>query len=129
MQPALYHDPLQDALSEVVTALGGAKVVGALLWPEKSADDAGRQLRHALDPDRPEKASLEQLALLLRLGREKGAHAGMYFLARDAGYQDPVAVEPEDERAKLQREFIQAQQAMFAMAKRMERAGLLREVA
>ena len=129
MQPALYHDTLQDALSEVVTALGGAKKVGALLWPEKSADDAGRQLRHALDPDRAEKISLEQLSLVLRLGREKGAHGAMNFLCRDAGYQDPVAVEPEDERAQLQREFIQAQQAMLQMAKRMERAGLLREVA
>ena len=96
---------------------------------EKSADDAGRQLRHCLDPDRPEKLSLEQLALVLRMGREKGAHGAMTFLCRDAGYQDPVAVEPEDERAQLQREFIQAQQAMLQMAKRMERAGLLREVA
>lgn len=92
MQPALYHDTLQDALSEVVTALGGAKKVDALPWPEK------------------------------------GAHAGMNFLARDAGYQDQVAVEPEDERARLQREFIEAQKAMLQMARRMERAGLLREL-
>ena len=129
MQTSLYHETLQDALDEVVKALGGAKRIGVILWPEKSADDAGRQLRHCLDPDRPEKLSLEQLALVLRMGREKGAHAGMTFLCRDAGYQDPVAVEPEGERARLQRQFIQAQQAMFAMAKRMERAGLLREVA
>lgn len=129
MQPALYHDTLQDALSEVVTALGGAKKIGALLWPEKSADDAGRQLRHALDPDRPEKVSLEQLALLLRLGREKGAHAGMYFLARDAVYQDPVAVEPEDERAQLMREFVEATKVQARLAAQMQRVGLLREVA
>lgn len=129
MQPALYHDTLQDALSEVVTALGGAKKVGVILWPEKSADDAGRQLRHALDPDRPEKVSLEQLALLLRLGREKGAHAGMNYLARDAGYQDPVAVEPEDERAQLQRAWIESTKVQAKLLDRMERLMTLREVA
>lgn len=100
-----------------------------MLWPEKAADDAGRLLRHCLDPDRAEKLSLEQLLLLLRMGREKGVHAVMTFLAREAGYQDPVAIEPEDERAKLMREFVEAQRALAGMAKRMERAGLMQVAA
>ena len=129
MQQSLYHETLQDALGDVVRALGGPKHVGALLWPEKGAEDAGRLLRHCLLADRPEKLSLEQLALLLRMGREKGVHAPMTFLCRDAGYQDPIAVEPADERAQLMRDFVEAQRALAGMAKRMERAGLLQVVA
>ena len=53
----------------------------------------------------------------------------MTFLAREAGYQDPVAIEPEDERAKLMREFVEAQRALAGMAKRMERAGLMQVAA
>lgn len=128
MQQSLYHETLQDALNDVVKVMGGPKQVGALLWPEKAADDAGRLLRHCLDTDRNEKLSLEQLLLLLRMGREKGVHAAMTFLARESGYQDPIALEPEDERAKLMRDFVEAQKHMARMAKQMERVGLLREV-
>jgi hypothetical protein len=53
----------------------------------------------------------------------------MLVLARETGYTDPQPVEPEDERAKLQREFINAQRGFEALAKRMERAGLLRSAA
>lgn len=50
-------------------------------------------------------------------------------MPRDTGYTDPQPIEPEDERARLQREFINAQRGLEALAKRMERAGLLRSAA
>jgi len=53
----------------------------------------------------------------------------LLFLAREAGYADPQPVEPEDERAKLQREYIEATKAMQRLAGRMERAGMLRSAA
>ena len=41
---------------------------------------------------------------------------------RDAGYQPPVPVEPEDERAALQREFIEMGKRMEALLSQMQRA-------
>lgn len=126
MQSALFHDSLQDAIAAVVAALGGAKAVGAQLWPEKAADEAGRLLRHCLNAERAEKLSLEQLVWLLREARKRGAHDAMHFLARECGYQDPAPVEPADERAALMRQLVDAQAALQALAKRLERAGVLR---
>lgn len=122
MQPG--HESMDEALAEVVRQLGGAKRVGAVLWPEKDPGDAGRQLRHCIDPERPEKLSVEQLLLLLRMGREARCHAAAVYLLRASGYQDPVPVSPEDERAALQREFVAAVSAMQALVKRMHGAGV-----
>ena len=128
-QDALFYESINDALDAVVKACGGAKVVAAKLWPEKTPDAAHRLLLACLNESRVEKLSPEQTLFLLKLGRERNCHAAMNYLARDCGYADPAPTEPEDERARLQREFIEAQKAMQALAGRMERAGLIRSVA
>jgi hypothetical protein len=48
----------------------------------------------------------------------------MAYISRECGYADPQPVEPEDEAAELQRQFIQAQQQMTQMLKRMEKLNL-----
>lgn len=121
MTASLFHESLADALRDCIAACGGLKTVGKLLWPEKEADIAGRLLADCLNESKREKLSPEQVLLLLRLAREKGCHAGMTFIARDLGYADPQPVEPEDERAKLQREFIEASKHMAKLAERIER--------
>lgn len=120
MTPSLFHDTLAEALRECVAACGGNKVVGARLWPEKNPTDAGRHLADCLNDGKRDKLSPEQVLLLLRLAREKGCHAGMTFIARDLGYSDPQPIEPEDERAMLQREFIESTRAMAKLAQRIE---------
>lgn len=121
MNPSLFHESLADALRECISVCSGLKVVGKLLWPEKDADIAGRLLADCLNESKREKLSPEQVLLILRLAREKGCHAGMTFICRDLGYSDPQPVEPEDERAKLQREFIEASKHMARLADRIER--------
>ena len=119
--PSLFHESLADALRECVQACGGMKTVGVLLWPEKAADIAGRLLGDCLNDAKREKLSPEQVLLLLRLARERGCHAGMHYIARDVGYSDPMPIEPEDERARLQREFIEASKHFTRLAAQMER--------
>ena len=124
-QDALFYESLADALRAVVQAMGGAKPVGSKLWPEKTPDAAARQLNDCLNESRPEKLSPEQVLWLLAAGRQVGCHAAMNYLAREAGYSDPLPVEPEDERARLQREYIEATKALQAIAGRIERAGMM----
>lgn len=126
MQDSLFYESFMDALGASVQALGGAKSVGCRLWPEKTPQAAHTLLLSCLNDARPEKLSPEQVLWLLAEGRKVGCHAGMNYLARETGYADPQPIEPEDERALLQRQFIEAQKAMLALAGRMERAGLLR---
>lgn len=124
-QDALFYESLADALRAVVQALGGTKAAGCRLWPEKTPESAHRTLLDCLNEARPEKLSPEQVLWLLAAGRKVGCHAAMNYLAREAGYSDPLPVEPEDERARLQREYIEATKMLQTIAGRIERAGMM----
>lgn len=113
-------DSLNDALIELVKALGGSKQVGPRLWPDATPDAAQRKLLDCLNDDRPYHLTPGQLMLLLRLGRERGLHHGVEFMLHDLGYAAPVPIEPQDELAELQRQFLEATRHMQAMASRME---------
>lgn len=126
MQTSLFHESVYDALGSVVSALGGAKVVAMQLWPEKDPVDAGKLLRHCLNPDRPEKLSIEQVIWLMKAGRQDNCHDIATYLLRDCGYQDPIPIEPDDERAALMREFVLATERMEKLSKQMQRVGLVK---
>lgn len=121
-QSSLFHESVEDALAEVVAALGGAKVVGARMRPDLSPDAAGRWLRDCLNDGRREHLTPGHVMWLLREGREAGVHAAVRFICREAGYSEPSPVEAEDERARLQREYIEAAKSMSRLAERIERA-------
>ncbi len=107
MQNSLFFESIDDALREVVAALGGSKKVGALMWPEKSLSEAHNLLLACLNSERRERLTPDQVLFLMRQGREAGCHAAMAFIAQHCGYAEPVPLEPEDEKARLQREFVE----------------------
>lgn len=115
-------ESLNQALIACITAAGGSKKVGPLLWPEKLQDAAQRALLDCMNEDRPAKLSPEQVLLILRLARAAGFHEGMNFIAGDLGYGTPVPIEPKDEAADLMRQYIEAAAEMKRTAERMERA-------
>lgn len=114
-------ESLNSALVECIKACGGSKQVGPLLWPEKSPDAAQRLLLDCLNEDRPAHLTPDHVMLVLRLARSKGCHAGFEYMAEQLGYAQPQPIEPRDEVAELQRQFVAATQAMSALAARMER--------
>lgn len=122
--PALFHESINDALREVVQALGGFKKAGAAMFPEKSPDAAGRHIADCLNPDRSERFNPDQVLWLLREGRRVGCHAAATYLMREAGYADPLPIEPEDEKARLEREFIAAAKTVSGIADRLARIGV-----
>jgi len=117
----LFHESLTDALKDCCMAAGGTKQVAAQLWPEKTPDAAHRLLLSCLNDDRPEKLSPDQLLLVFRLAKAKGCHIGVAYMLRELGYADPVPVEPRDEAAELQRQYIEAAKSMARIADRIER--------
>lgn len=120
-QPALFVESMTDAIREVVRACGGTKVVASRLWPEKAPEAAARILLDCLNESRAEKLSPDQVLMLARMGRERGCHAVMAFYAAECGYSAPVPIEPEDERAQLQREYVEAVKALSALTHRLDR--------
>jgi hypothetical protein len=119
-QLPLIVEDLPTALSDVARALGGFKRSGAMLRPELPADQAGRWLADCLEAGRREKLSPEQLLMLLREGRRVGCHSAMAFLAQECGYAPPQPVEPQDEAAELQRQFLAAVAEQGTILRRME---------
>lgn len=115
-------ESLNDALIACITAAGGSKQVGPMLWPEKAPDAAQRALLDCMNEDRPAKLSPEQVLLVLRLARAKGFHDGMNFIAGDLGYGTPVPIEPRDEVADLMREFNASVEKQSQLAEKIHKA-------
>lgn len=121
-QVPLFVEDLNEAIRATINALGGMKAVGVELRPEKSAVDAGKWLADCLNPDKRDRLAPDQLAYIRRRGRIAGCHILASFEMQDAGYAPPVALEPEDERAALQREFVHAVKALEVIQQRIARA-------
>lgn len=122
MQLQLIHETLNDALREVVQALGGSKKVGPRMRPSKSQDEGARWLLDCLNPDRREKFDPEDVLWLLKEGRRVACHSIMAFMAREGGYE-ATPIDPADEAADLQRQFIEAARAQQKMLDRLEQLG------
>lgn len=129
LQLQMFYDSYEDAIRDTIQQLGGNKAIGNLLWPAIPVDDAGRKLANCLNTEKREKLDLGELQLIRREARKKGIHILAHYEARDAGYAEPMPINPEDEEAQLQREFIAASRSIAAMTMRMEALQKLRAVA
>jgi hypothetical protein len=116
---------INSMLIECVKAAGGSKVVGPLLWPEKPVLDAQKLLLACLNEDRPEKLSPDQAFLIEKLAKEAGSNVAIEYRCSAMSYSIPTPIEPEDERARLQREFITAQKGLERLAEKLIASGVL----
>lgn len=127
-QTRLFYDSVDDALRTVIQALGGNKAVGSKLWPEKSADAAGRLLADCLNDNKAERLAPDQLLLILRWGHEVGCHAGMAYIAQEAGYSI-TPISHEEERDKLADAILEASRTLARAMKAAENLPQVRRVA
>jgi hypothetical protein len=121
---ALWYDDILDAIKADCVAIGGrgwAKTVGLMLWPEKTADGAQRQILDCLNPDRNQRLTPEQLTLVIREARKAGSFCTIAFICGDANLSMPQPIEPEDTKAQLRREVVKAAETFKQMVERLER--------
>lgn len=121
-QTVLFYDSVHDAIGTVVTALGGKKKVGPLLWPHLKAETAYTRLAHCLSEEFPEKLAPEEILFLARKGRDVGCHAIVAYLSMECGYSPPVPIDPFDEAEALRREIRDSLAALNRKMERLERA-------
>lgn len=107
---------INSMLIECVKAAGGSKKVGPMLWPEKPVTDAQKLLLACLNEDRPEKLSPDQAFLIERLAKDSGNHVAIEYRCAAMSYSKPTPIEPKDEVAQLQREFIEASTKLTGLA-------------
>lgn len=119
-QQPLFCDDIYEALRTIGQAYGGSKKMGGYLWPDKPLDKAAQLWTDCLNRSRPEKLDPEQVVAVFKIGRQISCHAGMAFLADHCSYKyEPV--EPEDEKAALQRQFIKAVAELKAIDSKLEK--------
>jgi hypothetical protein len=70
-------------------------------------------------PDRAQKLSGEEILHIARRGREAGCYLITAFINSDTGFAPPVPVDPADEKAELQRQFIERADALLAMGRKI----------
>ena len=121
MQERLFFEDVNDALREVVKALGGAKKVGPMLWPEKTVEQAQQVLLSCLNTDRKERLTPEQVFLLLKMARQANFHGAKFWIDDELGYEQGKPLNPQDEQSKLQEDFIAAVRESRRLADRLER--------
>lgn len=119
-QIPLVIDTLNDAIRDTCRVLGPKKI-GKELWPTKTEEGAARYLNDCLNPDREQKLSGEEILLIARRGREAGLHLITAFVCMETGYAPPTPVDPEDEKAELQRQFHADVDRLERIAKRIAR--------
>jgi hypothetical protein len=117
----------EDALRAAVAALGGAKKVGAMLWPDKTIDAAGRQLLDALNPGRAEKLDVTQVMFIFKRARDVGHHAAFLWFAGDVGYE-AKPVTPAEEENRLVDVIEASSKTLTAALAAMERLQRVRSV-
>lgn len=104
----LFCETIEEAIDEVLKASGGRKKVAVDLWPSLGVREAHNRMDACLNPERREKFDPTEIVWIARLGRQVGCHSLMRYLCHECSYAEPTPLEPEDERARLQREYIDA---------------------
>lgn len=89
-----FFESPEDALRTAVTALGGTKKVGAMLWPDKTIDNASRLLHDCINPNRSEKLDASQVIFIFKNAKEQGCLAPFQWFANECGFEaQPVTNE------------------------------------
>lgn len=109
----LVHDDIWAALRGLVSACGGSKRVGPMLWPAKG-DKAADWLDDCLNKDRAAKLCLEEFLMLLRIGRTRGWHHAKHFVDDETMYERSKPTDGDGEIAQLLRERNRLQEQQVA---------------
>lgn len=106
-------DSFLEALRDDIQALGGSSKVGSWFIPGKSQDAQRNYVNDRLNADRRERFADDQQELIMRRAVEsRGYSAALFYLCDAIGTERPKAKNPETERDRAQRAFIDAAQSL-----------------
>lgn len=91
-----FYEGPEDALRAAVQTLGGAKKVGAMLWPDKGVDNASRLLLDCINPSRAEKLEMSQIMRIFSLAKDAGCHGPFTWFAGEIGYDTKPITKAEE---------------------------------
>lgn len=122
-QQLLDHEIPEDALAADIANIGGLYKVGKMLRPELEKKAARDWLLNCLNPKHKQNLTLAQMDLVKGWARQVGSTYFSEYWATTNKMSKPVKIEPEDEKAKLQREFVSCFKRMEGMAEEALKKG------
>lgn len=127
MQEQLELTPasLRTAIEDEIRDAGGWYAVAAVLYPEKyrdSPDQAERHLRNSVDPNHTQKLCVYQHQIIKALAKKaKGRCASIVYDCMTHDYTVPTPIQPEDEKARVQREVVDAISSLRPLLAKLEK--------
>ncbi len=116
----LFYDDEFDALAQTISnSEREFKQVAAFLFPHLKAESQYARLKNCLNPKTDERLTLGQIVAMCRFCDRYDA---LYFMCDELHHGRPDPIEPEDELAKLQREYIQAVKLLASLTPKIEQA-------
>lgn len=104
---------------------GGWHVVAKRLFPGKFADsprNAINHLRNCVNPNHAQKLDDEDRMLIWQLVRDKGTvPVSIVFICDELNLSTPALINPEDEKAALQRQVMQSVATFESLVSRLEK--------
>lgn len=82
-----FYEEAKDALKAAIQALGGTKVVGPMMWPDKDPMKAAALLSDCINPNRSEKLEITQIMLIFSMAKEAGVHGPFLWFSNEIGYE------------------------------------------
>jgi hypothetical protein len=116
----LFYDDEFDALAQTITnSEKPFKQCAAFLFPHLKQESQYARLKACLNPEKDERLTLGQIIALCRFCESYDA---LYFMADELEHERPTKRAPEDELARLQREYIEAVRALKTLTPKIEEA-------
>jgi hypothetical protein len=115
-----FFEDVEQALTQCVQALGGAKVVGHMLWRDKQMEDARSLLLNCLNSSRKEKLDYTQVMFLFREAKNAGCYAPFEWYSGEIGF-DARPVTKAEETDRLTSVVEQSTKTLSAALAQLER--------
>lgn len=115
------NETIEEAIADEIKALGGPKQVAGVFYADKTPEQGAALIRPWCLPNRPEEPSPSQLLLLIEMAKAKQGYSEIARFIEQRLSCRIQWLDPEDEQARLHREFVNAVDRLESIQKRMER--------
>ncbi len=115
-----FNETEKEAIADDIKVLGGPKPAAAQLHPGKSPERGADLMRAWANPSRQEEPSLDEIIQLIELARAKAGYSEIIRYIEQRLNCRIEFLTIEDERARLQKQFVDAVGIVQSLAKRLE---------
>lgn len=121
MEQLRINDNEFDAIGDDIKILGGFKPAAGIFFPTRTPDQGAATLRSWCNPTRQEEPDFGQLMVLIEEAKKRAGYSEVIRYMEQRLNCRIQFMAPEDEQAKLHREYVAAVAQLARLTDRIER--------